>query len=141
MFARYVVTGGTAAVVDLGVFYALVKSGVPVVLAAALSFPAAVGVNYCASALYVFSKALTLRGFAAFFAAALYGLSINVLITYLANSYFSFPPIAAKTAGIGGAFLMNFTINYYLVFSARPSRKQQRPKDSLEIDGALRKTG
>ena len=116
---RYGVTGGIAAIVDAGGFALLLEAGLVVAAAGTLSFCAAALVNYGLSSRFVFARSATAHGFALFFVAALIGLSVNLGIT-LAGVYLAgLPPIVAKIAGIGVAFLVNFALNLLVVF--RPS--------------------
>jgi len=116
---RYGVTGGIAAIVDAGGFALLLGAGLAVAAAGTLSFCIAALVNYGLSSRFVFARGATAQGFALFFVAALIGLSVNLGIT-LAGVYLAgLPPIVAKIAGIGTAFLVNFALNLLVVF--RPS--------------------
>ncbi len=123
--AGYAVTGGLAALVDVGVFWWL-SAYVPVLGAAALSFAVAAIVNYRLSASWVFQRewrslAQALR-FALF---AIVGLGVNAGVTaMLAGSMPAMQgwgPILAKVAGIGVAFLVNFAMNARWVFAGNTS--------------------
>jgi putative flippase GtrA len=117
---KYGVTGGTAAVVDAGGFVLLVNAGLNVVVASCLSFCVAALVNYSLTSRFVFNREATVRGLAAFTAAALVGLMVNSSVTLLAIFAAGLPPLAAKLAGIGTAFIVNFVINLRIVFHTRP---------------------
>lgn len=112
---RYGLTGGLAAVVDLGGFAMLLATGVPLALAAALSFLVATVVNYLLSAAFAFGAAISLRGYLRFLAVAALGLVVNVGVTVLADAL-GVPPVLAKLVGIGVAFFVNFLLNLVLVF-------------------------
>jgi putative flippase GtrA len=113
---RYGVTGGIAAVVDAGGFALLVSAKLSIVVAGCLSFCIAALVNYSLSSRFVFDREATLRGLAAFTAAALIGLMVNVGVTLLGVFTMGLPPLAAKLMGIGTAFIVNFLINLRFVF-------------------------
>lgn len=120
--ARYLLTGGTAAVVDLAAFALLLRTGLPVAAAATLSFLVASVVNYWLSSRHVFGAPRNFSGYLRFLAAAVLGLGINVgLTTWLSATL---PPLLAKLIAIAVAFLFNFTINLLVVFrtedDARP---------------------
>jgi len=116
---RYGVTSGIAAIVDAGGFALLLAAGLAVAIAGTLSFCIAALVNYGLSSRFVFARSASAPGFALFFVAALIGLSVNLGVT-LADVYLAgLPPIVAKIAGIGTAFLVNFALNLLVVF--RPS--------------------
>ena len=114
----YILTGGTAAIVDVGTFIALMHQGLPIAGAAACSFAVAAVVNYLLSSRFVFKSEASTRQFLLFAGAALVGLAVNVGVTYLKITHFDLAPALAKIVGIGTAFLVNFTINRTLVFRA-----------------------
>ena len=117
---QYGVTGGIAAVVDAGGFVLLVNAKLNVVVASCLSFCIAALVNYSLTSRFVFNREATVRGLAAFTAAALVGLMVNIGVTLLGIFTVGMPPLAAKLAGIGTAFIVNFLINLRVVFHTRP---------------------
>lgn len=114
--ARYIATGGLAAVVDGSGFAIFTRCGLPVLLAATLSFCTAAVVNYLLSSRLVFERQASTTGFGRFLIAALVGLSVNVGVTMVCASTLHTPLIAAKILGIGAAFLINFTLNLLFVF-------------------------
>jgi len=113
---RYTVTGGIAALVDLGVFAVLCRAMVPVGPAAVASFLAAAGVNYTLTSTFVFANALSRRGFYRFFLFAVVGLVINVCVTVSVATVFAINPLFAKLSGIGIAFFFNYAFNAIYVF-------------------------
>ncbi len=117
---QYGVTGGIAAVVDAGGFVLLVNAKLNIVVASCLSFCIAALVNYSLTSRFVFNREATVRGLAAFTAAALVGLMVNLGVTLLGIFTVGMPPLAAKLAGIGTAFIVNFLINLRVVFHTRP---------------------
>ncbi len=125
-FLRYVVTGGTSAVVDLSIFTGEIALHVPIKVAASLSFCVAAAVNYTLTSLFVFRTTRTLRGFALFFAVALLGMAINVSVTVFGAPLIRLgpvlSPVLAKVAGIGTAFLFNFWLNSVFVFGGHGRR-------------------
>jgi len=116
--ARYLLTGGAAAVVDIGGFAILYRLGLPIAAAATLSFCVATVVNYALTARFVFGSGATARGSGLFFAVALVGLAINVGATVILSSRFGLLPELAKVGGVGIAFLANFAMNKLIVFRA-----------------------
>lgn len=118
LFARlpgYVATGGTAAVVDIGGFWALVSAGLATPVAATFSFLVAAVVNYLLTARLVFRHAASLRHFGRFFAAALVGLAINVGVTTVLAAA-GLAPVLAKVGGVGVAFIVNYLLATVFVF-------------------------
>jgi putative flippase GtrA len=121
---RYMVTGGIAAVVDVGGFALLINAQLKVLIAGTASFCTAALVNYLLSSRFVFGSTATYNGFALFLLAALIGLSINVGVTMAGVYLLILPPVVAKLVGICSAFLINFGLNAFLVF--RPKTNVQR---------------
>ncbi len=118
--ARYLLTGGSAAVVDIAIFALELRLGVSLVPAATLSFVAGTMVNYWLSARHVFGQARSLRGYVKFSAVAVLGLVVNVTLTALLAASTPLPPVAAKIVAIGVAFVFNFTLNALVVFRNPP---------------------
>ena len=117
--ARYTLTAGGAAVVDLGGFAALIFLDLPVALSAATSFLAATVVNYFLTARFVFGVSPSLSLYPRFLAAASAGFAFNVGVTMAAHA-FGLSPVLSKLTGIGVAFLANFAMNSAWVFTSRP---------------------
>ena len=128
--ARYLLTGGSAAFVDTGVFAAMLAAGMTILPASILSFLVATLVNYGLSARFVFGTAHSIGGYLRFLGAAMIGFAINVgLTTWLADVLPRHVPadiaavlprlaIVAKVIDIAVAFFVNFAINLR-VFRAR----------------------
>jgi putative flippase GtrA len=138
---RYILTGATAAVVDVTIFNVLhAGGGMPVVLAASCSFCVAAVVNYALSSIFVFGHALSLRQLTRFFGVAVLGMTINVGVTGVADALAPFQAMVAwasgiaglpptflapyaadlgKVCGIGVAFAFNFYMNNTVVFRER----------------------
>lgn len=114
----YFVTGGIAAIVDIGGFALLAPTGLPTPAAASLSFLAAAVVNYLLSARLVFRHPVSARHFGRFLAAALVGLAINVSVTTLLFER-GLAPVLAKTGGVGIAFFANYLLVALVVFRRR----------------------
>lgn len=125
--ARYVVTGGTAAVVDAVLFVSFVRFGLPIGPAAAVSFCISAWVNYRLTSRFVFGRKPTHSGFGLFMAAALVGVTINVLVTLAGVHLLGWPALGAKLLGTGTAFLANFALNSFVVFWAPPVTSQRSP--------------
>lgn len=115
-FIGYFGTGGCAAIVDAGGFWALNSIGAPTAQAAIASFCSAAVVNYIMSSLLVFGAQTSLRRFLIFFSFAALGLVLNTSITLACISAFPIPPVLAKVMAIGIVFVVNFYINVTVVF-------------------------
>lgn len=124
-FRRYLVTGGSAAIVDSLGFLLLLQVGLPILAAAAASFLVAAVWNYWFSSRYAFGQPLAAGRFAGFLAVAVVGLAINSGVTWLAFRQGA-PPLAAKLAGIAIAFAFNYISNARLVFRPAPAATGER---------------
>jgi putative flippase GtrA len=116
----YAVTGGLAAVVDIGGFHWLTRAAPPVdgvLLPATLSFGMAVVVNYLLTSHWVFRRDWRdLRQAGRFFGLACVGLAINTATTTLLA--LALHPTLAKAGGVAVAFGANFLMNAFWVFGA-----------------------
>ncbi len=114
-FIGYGLTGGLAAVIDLGLFLVFESRGLAVALAASASFLIAAVFNFISSSLLVFATPVTGRRFLRFVSVASVGLMINVGVTWLVYDLLT-QPAAAKAIGIGIAFVFNYFAHGLLVF-------------------------
>ncbi len=122
-FIGYFLTGGMAAVIDLGLFLVFEGAGMAVPLAATASFLVAALFNFGSSSLLVFRTPLTLRRFGRFMSVASVGLAINVGVTWLLFSLIASPALS-KLIGIGTAFAFNYVAHSLIVF--RPATDDRR---------------
>lgn len=128
--ARYLVTGGIAAVVDIGCFALALKAGIGLVPAATISFLIAAVVNYWLSSRFVFRQKRSLRAYLLFLAVATLGLILNVTLTTLIAAHTPVPPVFAKVIAIGIGFVFNFTLNVLFVFRERDGDAAPRGEKS-----------
>ncbi len=112
---RYALTGGTAALVDLGGFALLQQLSVPIAVAGSASFAVALLVNYTLTARFVFGMQPRLQRLPFFALGALSGFCTNMGVT-LGLNMLGLAPLLAKCAGIGFAFGFNYTVNALVVF-------------------------
>lgn len=118
-FARYLLTGGSAAIVDLSIFALLTAYKIPVLEAAVCSFLVAMVENYVITSIFVYKAPLRASLLAKFAAFAVVGLLINAGVTVVLSSRLGLPPVLAKVGGIGTAFVFNFMVNTLIVFRTR----------------------
>src|SRR5271165_4640920 len=120
---RYGMTGGSAAIVDLGLFWVLSATYLPVATAATISFVCAAIVNYMLTTKFVFNERFSTERLAKFLSFALLGLVFNVLVTVLVAGATPVPAPLAKAVGIGTAFFFNYWLNVVFVFGSGNTRK------------------
>lgn len=116
---RYLLTGGLAAIIDIGIFSLLIRANLTVLKAATVSFCVANFFNYLLTSRFVFGQHSSSHRYLLFFLGALVGLTVNVCVTTSCAAYIGLPAIIAKGFGIGVAFLVNFSINLKFVFRSR----------------------
>ncbi len=127
----YAVTGGLAAVVDVGGFHLLslawplLPPPPGIAVRATLSFALAAMANYLLTSRWVFGRDWRDLGQAArFFGLACVGLAINTAMTALLAS--ALHPTLAKAGGVALAFGANFLMNALWVF--KPGRPDLRSR-------------
>jgi putative flippase GtrA len=113
--ARYLVTGGLAAIVDIGGFWLLTHGGLAILPAAITSFCVAAIVNFTTTSVFVFKQRPSARRFATFLVFACVGLALNASVTWALAHVLPWP-VLAKVGGVGCAFVANFLMNALIVF-------------------------
>jgi len=113
---RYLLTGGSAAAVDVAVFAGLIRLDVAILPAAAISFLVGGIINYLLASRFVFHHSPSLRRYLMFVAGASVGLVVNVTLTSFLVTHTPLVPVAAKIVSIGVAFVFNFALNALVVF-------------------------
>lgn len=123
---RYLLVGGTAALLDWSLFWVLaVPLAIHYLLAAFLSFTAATFLNYVLSILHVFeSEARFSRNHevALVFLVSAIGLAINQVAMLVLVGYLGFNLLLSKIAASGTVFAWNYTARAHFVF--KPSRSE-----------------
>lgn len=115
----YLMVGGLAAVVDIGLFHLLSQRLHGLLLPAIASFVVAAVVNYSLSSLWVYRRQWrSLRRATLFFMLACVGLCINAGATWWLGSTLPIAPTLAKIGGVATAFVANFLMNTFIVFRA-----------------------
>lgn len=115
----YLIVGGLAALVDIGLFHWFAPRFASVLLPAVLSFLIAAVVNYTLSSLWVYRRQWrSLRRAALFFLFASVGLCVNAGVTWWLANALPIVPTAAKAGGVAVAFAINFLMNTFIVFRA-----------------------
>ena len=117
--SRYLLTGGTAAAVDIGGFALFSAIHVPMILAAASSFLLATVMNFLLTARWVFGAQASLPGYMLFLSGAMLGAFTNITVTTVAITSLHLQRIFAKAIAVAATFVLNFWINALVVFRAR----------------------
>lgn len=121
---KYGMSGGTAAVVDIGLFHVLVTSGGAVFLSACGSFAVAACVNYVLTSTFVFPvRRRTGRQAFQFMTFLSLGFLLNTGLTTL-FFHAGAAPALAKAAAVGIVFFSNFFVNRNIVFKAAGARSE-----------------
>lgn len=118
--AAYVVVGGVCAVVEWSVFWVLLNlAGVHYVIAALVAFVLATFANYLLCIRTIFaSKTSSVRSdIARVYIASAIAYSVNLLVFIALVNEFAVGPMAAKMAGTGVGFLLNFASRQFLIFA------------------------
>lgn len=104
-----------AAPVDLGGFALVLHPAVPIAVAWTLNFGVALPVNYTLTARFVLQERSGLHRLPAFALGAVLGLCLSMGVT-LGLSALGKTPLLTECAGIGTAFMFNYSINAIVVF-------------------------
>lgn len=113
----YLLVGGLAAVVDIGLFHLLAPHATGVLLPAIASFLVAAVVNYSLSSVWVYRRQWrSIRRATTFLLFALVGLCINAGVTWWLVHSLPVHATLAKVGGVGIAFVANFLMNTFIVF-------------------------
>lgn len=117
---RYLAVGGTAALVDWSVFWALTQgTQLKYQFAAVVSFLLATLANYLLSIRYVFKSGLRFsrrRETALVYLVSMVGLGINVLAMQILVSAYAFHLLVAKVCATGIVFFWNYFARASFVF-------------------------
>ena len=124
----YLVVGGLAAVVDIGLFHLLAPRFAHALPPAILSFLVAACVNYTLSAAWVYRRDWrSWQRAARFLLFAVVGLCINAGVTWWLLSTLPIPPALGKVGGVGVAFVANFLMNTFIVFRTADGAQASGP--------------
>lgn len=124
----YLMVGGLAAVVDIGLFHLLAAQLGGIMVPAMLSFGVAAVVNYSLSSVWVYRRRWqSPRRAALFLALSLVGLCINAGATWYLAHTLTIMPTLAKVGGVGIAFIANFLMNTFIVFKAEDADPHRQP--------------
>lgn len=119
-FARYVVVGGVAFVIDFGSLYALTEfAGLHYLTSAAVAFLAGLVTNYWLSRIWVFDRRTTQNAtleFVVFAVIGVIGLGLNEAIIWFAAEKLGLYYMIAKAISSGLVLVWNFGARKFLLF-------------------------
>lgn len=125
---KYLISGGTAAVVDLGLLYLLTDvAGLWYLLSAVIAFVFSLLTSFLLHKFWTFrERSLTRmkKQFIFFTALALFNLGLNVALMYVLVETFGVWYLIAQFFIIGGIALMNFVINKSITFRSERANKK-----------------
>lgn len=121
-FVRYLIVSVGALAVDMGVFLALLQTGLNSVVAAAVGYGAGILAHWMLSSRKVFHDRVSGRGTAArtqqkamFVVSALLGLVLTMSIVGIGDSL-GLDPRIAKIVAIGVSFLLTYLLRNVVIF-------------------------
>ena len=119
-FARYIVVGGLASVVDFGSLYLLTQFvGLYYLISAALAFLLGLVTNYCLSRLWVFDRRTMENAaleFLVFAVIGVVGLGSNEVIIWFVREKMHFHYMVGKMVSSGIVLFWNFGARKFLLF-------------------------
>jgi putative flippase GtrA len=119
-FARYLVVGGVAFVVDFGSLYLLTEfAGLHYLMSAAVAFLFGLVTNYCLSRTWVFDRRTmenSAQEFVVFAVIGIVGLGFNEGIIWFVHEKIHFHYMAAKLVSAGLVLSWNFGARKFLLF-------------------------
>ena len=122
----YAAVGGAAALVEWAAFYATLElADLHYLVAALIGFVFATWVNYLLSARYAFIRKEARAGveLTKVYLVSLLALVVNLGVTIALVELVAAHPMAAKVAGTGCGFVLNFAGRQLWVFDARPRHR------------------
>jgi putative flippase GtrA len=123
LILKYFVVGGLSALVDLSLFYVLVKQfDFNYILVSIVGFIIATTVNYLLSIRFVFkseSKSGSWNEFFKTFLVSLFAFAFHLFFLYVFVEVYNIDKMFAKIAAIFFTFMINFTGRKYLVFNKK----------------------
>lgn len=126
---RYFFVGGTAAIVDIGIFFLFAKlAGYDYLLIGCIGFLVATAVNYVLSVKHVFRSGIRYskrKEVALVYLVSMVGLAINQLVLYVLIDHMRSELMLAKLTATGVVFFWNFSVRYFIVFRAASSKGEQ----------------
>lgn len=115
---RYVIVGGLCFVVDTSLLYVITEMGVYYLISSALSFLAALAVNYLLSTRFIFTNARVGRRFeiAAYALIAVTGLLFTEVLMYLFTDFAGWYYLYSRAASAVIVLVWNFAARKWLLY-------------------------
>lgn len=115
---KYILVGGSAALVNWILFYLCLESGLWYILAGVLSFILATLWNFILAKKFVFldSQHTIIKEGLLIYLVSFGGLLIDIGILFLCVEVLNFHALFAKLIATGTAFVFNFTLRYAVIY-------------------------
>jgi len=125
MIARYIISGGTAAAVDIGLLYAFTRFlGLWYLASAVLAFIIAFGVSFFLQKFWTFRDRGTEgmhRQAGKYLGVSVFNLCVNTLLVYLFTDYLNLWYVFSQVIAAGLVALGSFFVYKYWIFRTRPA--------------------
>ncbi|MES2786170.1 MAG: GtrA family protein [Pseudomonadota bacterium] len=120
-FIRFVVTGVTSLLVDLGALALLLRAGVAPEIAVAVAFLTGVAVNLLMHKFFTFRDSARLHGYqvARYFTVVAINLAITEAAVWIATGQFGLSPLAGKLLSLPPVLVVTYTLSRVWVFVPR----------------------
>ncbi|MGA8756914.1 MAG: GtrA family protein [Stellaceae bacterium] len=120
-FFLYLIVGGLSFLVEIGVFVAFCRAGMPVIPASITSFLVATTANYLLSVLLAFQRGRYPRHIELmrFITVVVVGLALNTTLVWCFAYPLAIPPTIAKIAAVPFVLVWNYLGRRLLVFDDR----------------------
>lgn len=117
---KYLITGGSAALVEFGLFILLVHTGLPLVLSNVISFSAGFITSFLMNRQWVFkANGRTVRQLSLYGILAAANVVLSSSIIYILTSHASVIPSIAKVMTMGLIVLWNYILFSKVIFAER----------------------
>ncbi|WP_048438660.1 GtrA family protein [Caenimonas sp. SL110] len=120
-FVRFIVTGVTSLLVDLGVLHLMLTAGIAQEIAVAVAFLVGVGVNLVMHKFFTFRDSARLHGYQVvrYFIVVAINLAVTEAAVWIATQQLGMSPLAGKLLSLPPVLALGFTLSRTWVFVPR----------------------
>lgn len=125
-FVKYIIVGGSAALINWAVFYICLKLGLHYLAACVVSFVLATWWNFLLARRYIFHtrKHSLLKESALVYIASLCALLIDMAVVWGCVEWLGLSPMLSKILATGVAFVFNFLARYLVIYKSHTQAAQ-----------------